>query len=98
LKVYQGDSKKGIKTIDLPSNFDTNIIHTANQNKANGSVSTPTSTISKGLDRLKLSSKDNKDGSQSELKLEEKVLHCAWHPSNNAVAVAGKAGLCIYRM
>jgi hypothetical protein len=31
-----------------------------------------------------------------ELRQDEKVLHCAWHPSNNNIAVAGVAGLCFY--
>jgi hypothetical protein len=36
--------------------------------------------------------------SNSEVRLEEKVLHCCWHPSNNTVAVAGHAGLCLYKV
>jgi hypothetical protein len=34
----------------------------------------------------------------SEVRLDEKVLHCSWHPSNNTVAVAGHAGLCLYKV
>eukprot|EP01038_Epipyxis_sp_PR26KG_P011963 gene11963-16012_t len=47
------------------------------------------SNLSKSMEKVKM-----KD---SELRLDEKVLHCAWHPSNNTVAVAGKTGLCLYR-
>eukprot|EP01036_Dinobryon_divergens_P027039 gene27039-35748_t len=31
-----------------------------------------------------------------EVRPDEKVLHCAWHPTSNHVAVAGRSGLCIY--
>ena len=34
----------------------------------------------------------------ADVQLDEKVLHCAWHPSNNTIAVAGKAGLCLYKV
>ena len=34
----------------------------------------------------------------SEVRLDEKVLHCCWHPVNSTVAVAGHAGLCLYNV
>lgn len=34
----------------------------------------------------------------SEVRLDEKVLHCTWHPVNNTIAVAGHAGLCLYKV
>jgi hypothetical protein len=35
---------------------------------------------------------------QPEVRLDEKVLHCSWHPNNNTIAVAGKVGLCLYKV
>jgi hypothetical protein len=32
------------------------------------------------------------------VRLDEKVLHVAWHPFDNTIAVAGKSGLCLYKV
>ena len=32
-----------------------------------------------------------------EVRHDEKVLHCAWHPNGNQVAAVGAHGLCFYK-
>lgn len=39
-----------------------------------------------------------KSPTAADVQLEDKVLHCTWHPNNNTIAVAGKAGLCLYKV
>lgn len=55
--------------------------------------------INVGMDRMKINgSRKSSKNLQSSIKLDEKVLHCAWHPQNNTIAVAGKSGLCLYKV
>lgn len=56
--------------------------------------------LGKSVDRLKI-----RDGGRAaarnaanEVKLDEKVLHVCWHPTGNTIAVAGKVGLCLYKV
>jgi hypothetical protein len=32
------------------------------------------------------------------VKPDQKILHCAWHPLSNTVAVAAQAGLFLYQV
>jgi len=52
--------------------------------------------VTRSLQRSSLSAR--RSTSASEVRLDEKVLHCSWHPVNNTIAVAGHAGLCLYKV
>ncbi len=54
----------------------------------------------RSMERMRMNSGPTRahQAAQEEVRLDEKVLHCAWHPTNNTVAVAGKAGLCLYKV
>jgi hypothetical protein len=55
--------------------------------------------MSNQLEKLKIKDRKNSNKyQQSEVRLDEKVLHCAWHPTSNTIAVAGKTGLCLYKV
>jgi serine/threonine-protein phosphatase 2A regulatory subunit B len=57
--------------------------------------------ITSNSSRRGANSSNNNNNSNSEpleVRLEEKVLHCAWHPTANTIAVAGKVGLCLYKV
>lgn len=65
----------------------------------NQAMDTGNNEVYTQLERLKL--KDRKGSAKNahvEVKLDEKVLHCAWHPTSNTIAVAGKSGLCLYKV
>ena len=52
--------------------------------------------VTRSLQKSSLSAR--RSTSASEVRLDEKVLHCSWHPVNNTIAVAGHAGLCLYKV
>jgi hypothetical protein len=101
LKISHQD-QRGLKSIDLPR-------PTPEGSSALGSgagASTMNvsdhgagdSAAAQALSRMKLGGASKSQQQQEEVRLDEKVLHCAWHPQNNTVAVAGKAGLCLYKV
>lgn len=51
--------------------------------------------LTKAMNQARIS---DSSASASGVALEDKVLHCAWHPSNNTIAVAGKSGLFLYKV
>lgn len=113
LKVFHQDGR-GLRNVDLPQTLTENSSlggnkmvvqeaedpHPSNNNSVNG--------LSRSLERSRITSNNNSvssrrnnnsnSSSQQEVRLEEKVLHCAWHPTSNTIAVAGKVGLCLYKV
>ena len=92
LKIYHQDVR-GLRSVDLPQvpsvngePLSPNIGLDANVNEA---------TV--GMEKMKIRNNTKQHGNQ-EIKFDEKVLHCAWHPTNNTIAVAGKTGLCLYKV
>mmetsp|Transcript_3579 Transcript_3579/g.5586 ORF Transcript_3579/g.5586 Transcript_3579/m.5586 type:complete len:523 (-) Transcript_3579:96-1664(-) len=61
---------------------------------SNGRRTTTSRSRTASRENLRASS----DSSDTEVKLDEKVLHCTWHPTNNTIAVAGVGGLCLYKV
>lgn len=108
MKVYHQDSRC-LKQIDLPhsppdsSNEQQQYgISPTSVLQINGMMNDLSRSLS---DKAKLNSNSNATivtGAESptaaNVQLEEKVLHCAWHPNNNTIAVAGKTGLCLYKV
>jgi hypothetical protein len=91
LKIFHQDSR-GLRNVDLPKAISDGDALSPNQAAEGGNVD-----IANHLDKMKL--KERKSGKyQNEVKLDEKVLHCAWHPTSNTIAVAGKSGLCLYKV
>lgn len=99
LKISHQD-QRGLKSIDLP--------RPTPESAAGGATSTLSADqhsgggvaeASRSVDRMRLNSGSSRgQPSAEEVRLDEKVLHCAWHPVSNTVAVAGKAGLCLYKV
>jgi hypothetical protein len=91
LKVYHHDSRSQVRTVDLP--------RVVSEDSSPSIVTDSTQDITKGMDKLKFAEqRQSRQKTQTEIRLDEKVLHCSWHPSNNTIAVAGKAGLCLYKV
>lgn len=111
LKVYYQDGR-GLRTIDLPKIVLEN--GELNSNLGLSPNIPQEKTVEESLEKVKLkditgssSGKLSKSTLQHHhpkgnftepLKLDEKVLHVAWHPLDNTVAVAGKSGLCLYKV
>jgi serine/threonine-protein phosphatase 2A regulatory subunit B len=97
LKISHQD-QRGLKSIDLP--------RPSPENGATGPTATMSvggdgsgAEVSRSLERMRMGhGAKSQAHDQDEVRLDEKVLHCAWHPTNNTVAVAGKAGLCLYKV
>eukprot|EP01039_Chlorochromonas_danica_P001990 gene1990-2173_t len=91
LKVYHHDGRGTLRNVDLPRTISGDM---------SPSIVTDSSSqdLSKPMDKMKIA--DGRQGrqKQTEIRLDEKVLHCTWHPTNNTVAVAGKTGLCLYKV
>lgn len=90
LKIYHQDVR-GLRSVDLPQ-----------IPNVNGEALSPNTAIDinmhetvSGMEKMKI--KSSKAQNQ-DIKFDEKVLHCAWHPTNNTIAVAGKTGLCLYKV
>ena len=93
LKVYNGDDGRGLRDITLPTAAPEPGTPLSAQavDEASGVVD-----VTRSLQRSSLAAR--RATSASEVRLDEKVLHCAWHPVNNTIAVAGHAGLCLYKV
>lgn len=105
LKIFHQDGR-GLRNVDLPQS-----IIEGEPLSPNIAVETGVNELGKSVDKMKL--RDTSRGSsgigggggggrsssqQQEVKLDEKVLHCSWHPTSNTIAVAGKVGLCLYKV
>lgn len=102
LKIYHGENK-GLREIELPissinSNYGSQI---RNNIDTLSSLATSIQNI-KLTDSIVNSENVSKpvklNRKPSEIKTESKILHCTWHPNDDIIAVAGKNGLCIYRV
>uniref|UniRef100_A0A7S3HJU9 Serine/threonine-protein phosphatase 2A 55 kDa regulatory subunit B n=1 Tax=Spumella elongata TaxID=89044 RepID=A0A7S3HJU9_9STRA len=93
LKVFNGDDGRGLRDITLPTVASEPGAPLAAQavDEASGIVD-----VTRSLQKSSLSAR--RSTSASEVRLDEKVLHCSWHPVNNTIAVAGHAGLCLYKV
>jgi hypothetical protein len=92
LKFYNGTDGRGLRDITLPESpaEPGTPISTQAVEEASGVVG-----VQRSMNRATLS------GSRcnpADVLLEEKVLHCTWHPTNDTIAVAGTAGLCLYKI
>ena len=93
LKINHQD-QRGLQTIDLPQ--------TTPESTPDGATGytdiSSIAEVTRSTEKMKL--KHNKKNQQpvEEVRFDEKVLHCAWHPTSSTVAVAGKAGLCLYKV
>jgi hypothetical protein len=58
-----------------------------------GEPLSPSVELAGRFENLRLKSKNQ----HQDVNYDEKVLLTAWHPKNNTIAVAGKAGLCLYK-
>ncbi len=106
LKISHQD-QRGLRSIDLPrptpeSGVSGGPTSTLN---ADDDVHSGVAEAARSMDRMRMNSGPLNSGSSrsaqhsaEEVRLDEKVLHCAWHPVSNTVAVAGKAGLCLYKV
>ena len=61
-----------------------------------GKFQSSVSGFVEGIKSLKLSSYSAPPQKPFELRIDQKVLHSAWHPHNDSIAVAGQSGLYIY--
>jgi hypothetical protein len=96
LKIYHQDSR-GLRNVDLPKT----LIEGEGALSPNNAMDVAGSNdnMSNQLEKLKIKDRKNSNKyQQSEVRLDEKVLHCAWHPTSNTIAVAGKTGLCLYKV
>lgn len=96
LKVNHQD-QRGLQTIDLPQ--------TSPETNPDGPGYTDLNSIAevtRSTEKMKVKSSKKQQQQQQqtveEVRFDEKVLHCAWHPTSSTVAVAGKAGLCLYKV
>lgn len=93
LKIFHQDAR-GLRNVDLPKTIVEGDTLSPNQ-----AMDTGNNEVYTQMERLKLKDrKHSAKSAQAEVKLDEKVLHCAWHPSSNTIAVAGKSGLCLYKV
>lgn len=102
LKIFHQDGR-GLRNVDLPQS-----IIEGEPLSPNIAVETGVNELGKSLDKVKLRETSRGSGGsggggrggsqQQEVKLDEKVLHCSWHPTSNTIAVAGKVGLCLYKV
>lgn len=96
LKVYNGEDGRGLRDITLPAapaepGTPLSAQPAVSVDEASGVVD-----VTRSLQRSSLAAR--RSTSASEVRLDEKVLHCSWHPTNNTIAVAGHAGLCLYKV
>lgn len=113
LKVFHQDGR-GLRNVDLPQTLDGSASSALMMVAADADDASGIRDITKGLDRTRIGNSNNSSRSKpgqngsnqtsshnpspGEVRLEEKVLHCAWHPTSNTIAVAGKVGLCLYKV
>jgi hypothetical protein len=96
LKVRQHD-KGGLQTVDLTEDP----LEDPFRDESSPTTVMAINSIAKSVEQFTatpLSGGSNSfiDNFFPEVRPDEKVLHCAWHPTSNLVAVAGRSGLCIY--
>ncbi len=89
MKIYHQDNR-GLRNVDLPMTLSDN-------------PNPP--TLEDQMNTLRITGQGGAGAGQAgtgsgamEVRLDEKVLHCAWHPTSNTIAVAGKTGLCLYKV
>lgn len=107
LKVFHQDGR-GLRTIDLPKFAENNSLSLSPNAPTDKPLDESLDGMKLSESNGNISGKFSKSfhhnhhharGAETQpVKLDEKVLHLAWHPFDNTVAVAGKSGLCLYKV
>jgi hypothetical protein len=92
LKIFHQDPR-GLRNVDLPKT-----ITEGEPLSPNPAMESGVNEMNNQLEKMKMKENRKSGKYQNEVKLDEKVLHCAWHPTSNTIAVAGKTGLCLYKV
>jgi hypothetical protein len=106
LKIYHSDSR-GLRSVELPRissledgmNYDSRSGTDSMESEMNRMHISQSATSHNGVtgDILTGANNNSNHPVNYDINFEEKVLLCAWHPSNNTLAVAGRTGLCLYK-
>lgn len=108
LKIFHNDGR-GLRNVDLPQTLtgegdilSPNVADETTVNELGKSLERGARINGKNHNHSNNSSRHNSQHGhaqqQQEVRLDEKVLHCSWHPTSNTIAVAGKVGLCLYKV